>query len=853
MPWTGTAAELGRADRGVETPQVRDLEGWLGRQAVDDAGLDDHRPHFERDALQPEARSAVALADGVAATLRATGVQRGDHAPTAGGAGGVVVALGLDTANEPPVGTCERGPGPAGHVERPQVAHLDVAGRQRSAVCPRDRELAVELVVADALGWCGRGRVAEPPRGEPVGTDQGRPDVALPDGPAVARRVLVRTHRRQAVHELRLELLATGAGGELERVAGLTQDLDRLETCAVGEEPAAAAEREQHVPLHLEQDEATPHVGRAQRRGAALLHERDPGVRSDSEHFGVLVPRLPRIAEEPAGLGLEHRGQAVAQPVQRLTQRCAPRLVPPMAPTGAVPAVAPPPFDAVPAAPRARDEQLGLVLGRVRRDERADATHTDGGVGREDLQCPAERHLAEPVVMAERLPVGRDGHESSVRVVGQRAPEPVREARPVAEELVVERGRPRQLAVERADGDRPTRREPDRVGDERVDPGDGRPPRDAARRTGPRDLVLADDGEADPGRGERLERGDVDGRLREPHAPGVAAESTAEVGDPPPDERLAVARRREREDRVRVRLGDRVPVSVAAHRRRVRGADRIVDVGCMLLEPRVECRTDVEADLLEEVRRRRDQPTFVEQAGSRQWAVALGGDAFVPVVERRRADLSGHRPERRDFPRRLIEMQVHRDVPVHCDVRVPVHDGTSRGARDARARRRNTMPSGGRPNSSANGRPWAPSASASMSGAIGYPLPPYSPSSLLASRSQWPPCGTPIRNPSRGTGVKFATIRTGSSRSWPMRNHDNTLASRSEQSTHSNPRPSRSSWCRPGASRWMWLSCLTHREIPWWSSYWRRCHGRLCSWSHSSCAPKSAPMKSSFLPGTPCW
>jgi hypothetical protein len=97
---------------------------------------------------------------------------------------------------------------------------------------------------------------------------------------------------------------------------------------------------------------------------------------------------------------------------------------------------------------------------------------------------------------------------------------------------------------------------------------------------------------------------------------------------------------------VAVALGDgaaRAPVGVD---------EALVDVGVVGAQPRQERGPDVEGHVLEHV----DAPALHFDLGDR--AVALVGDALVPVVERRGRGLLGHLARPGVLPGRLVEVPV---------------------------------------------------------------------------------------------------------------------------------------------------------------------------------------------------
>ena len=83
-----------------------------------------------------------------------------------------------------------------------------------------------------------------------------------------------------------------------------------------------------------------------------------------------------------------------------------------------------------------------------------------------------------------------------------------------------------------------------------------------------------EDRERDPLRGQRLQRRDVDGGLRQPHPLRLAAEAMLEVADAPAHLRPLVAVVGQRQDDVVVGLGDGAAVAGEAVAR-VRSASRM--------------------------------------------------------------------------------------------------------------------------------------------------------------------------------------------------------------------------------------------------------------------------------------
>ena len=203
--------------------------------------------------------------------------------------------------------------------------------------------------------------------------------------------------------------------------------------------------------------------------------------------------------------------------------------------------------------------------------------------------------------MAVGLPVGRQVDEA-------RYPPVAAEARKnPLEEILAASGEPpecygmRQRAVVEEQGDGPARREPAPVGPRCIEPFGGHlGPFPAAYPADPPSLVRGQDGERDALAGQRLEGGDVDGALGEPHPLGLAAETDLEITDAPEDLGRQVAGGAERQDGVVVSLSDGVAVTAVVESAAMVGSDDcLVDFRLFGLEPREQSGAHVEAYSLE--------------------------------------------------------------------------------------------------------------------------------------------------------------------------------------------------------------------------------------------------------------
>src|SRR5262249_35702977 len=109
------------------------------------------------------------------------------------------------------------------------------------------------------------------------------------------------------------------------------------------------------------------------------------------------------------------------------------------------------------------------------------------------------------------------------------------------------------------------------------------------------------------------------------------------------------ARRGERQDGVVVGLRERGADAIAFAMTPVGVHDALVYVGMMRLEPSGERGAEIEADALEDARRR-------------VGAVALGGDLLVEVLVVACARLMGHLSSKGIFARRLVEVSIDTQI-----------------------------------------------------------------------------------------------------------------------------------------------------------------------------------------------
>ncbi len=162
--------------------------------------------------------------------------------------------------------------------------------------------------------------------------------------------------------------------------------------------------------------------------------------------------------------------------------------------------------------------------------------------------------------------------------------------------------------------------------------------------------------------GEEVEGLAVDGGFAEPHAFGAAAEAVFEVGDAPADLGLGVASAGEGKDDVVVGLGESGAVTAEVGGAGMVGVeDHAVGAGGFALEPGEQGGAEVEADFAVVIDDLDDLAVAVFDARGAVGGVALGADAFVPVVVGggRGLEFDGFEPG--VFARRLVEVSVDGD------------------------------------------------------------------------------------------------------------------------------------------------------------------------------------------------
>src|SRR6185369_14839771 len=371
-----------------------------------------------------------------------------------------------------------------------------------------------------------------------------------------------------------------------------------------------------------------------------------------------------------------------------------------------------PALDAVRAAPRALLEDLDFVYRRLL----FEMAPVDGQVecafaALDALEQPRKAHLAEPLVVPVGFSVGREMHEAGQMAVlalergkkrcavAQRAPERDR----MCERAVVEEHRDLAAGAEA-----------DEIRHARVDglvavehgPVLASDAPDAAR------LARRQDREAHAFVGELLEGRRIGGALRQPQAFAAPPEAKLEIAQSPDDLGAAVAGARERQDRMRVALRDRRAVTgKTTNGIAIAGHERFVDVALLARKIREKRRAEIEAHVrvVHELALAEVALGVRQQARCAVRAIALFGDALVPVVRRRGTGLRFDAAGPRIFARRLVE------VAVDAERRLSHHGSSQRSHTPAR---------GGSTRSIEHGLPCIGASSVATAPRLPQPVPP---------------------------------------------------------------------------------------------------------------------------------
>ena len=396
-----------------------------------------------------------------------------------------------------------------------------------------------------------------------------------------------------------------------------------------------------------------------------------------------VVASRPGVFQRLGAAPLECRRQRVAQPIERLPQRLAPRLIPLGMAAGVAAAIRSPAFESVRTTPGGVLENFDPVIRRVHLQELA-VVRELGELARVDApQSEGERHLAVMVMMTVAFTVRCDmGKLRADAIVGESAQQPVRESFAVVEQAL-ECHALRDGSVVEEQRNRLFRRQAQLVRAAWVDAVAGNVfPVAATVSAHAFRLTRRQNREANPLRGQCLQRWNVHGCLRQPHPFRLAAESSYEVAYAPYDLRFLVAWVGQRHDHVVVRLCDGRAVAAEVFLALVVSlANTCEKLRDFLLHPEQERRAEIEADLRVIVHELDDAMLVIEQTRLCIGRVAFRRHAFVPIVVGIGGILELDSLERRIFARRLVKVAVHADVFHGVGPRCGTSAANERGSR----------------------------------------------------------------------------------------------------------------------------------------------------------------------------
>jgi hypothetical protein len=165
---------------------------------------------------------------------------------------------------------------------------------------------------------------------------------------------------------------------------------------------------------------------------------------------------------------------------------------------------------------------------------------------------------------------------------------------------------------------------------------------------------------------EYLQRLEIDGSFREPDALRIPTVANLEIAQPPDNLRALIRSIRKRHDHVVVGLRERGAMATKSLLRLLICIDDgVVSIRRALLQPGEQGGAYVVANARVIVDNAYNAPLHIENARRRVGRVALGGDAFVPIVIRIRRILQLDGFEPRVLAWRLIEVTVDADIAIH--------------------------------------------------------------------------------------------------------------------------------------------------------------------------------------------
>src|SRR6185437_3167537 len=238
----------------------------------------------------------------------------------------------------------------------------------------------------------------------------------------------------QFLAKLRLEIVALHhLASQLDGPTGVLDYLHCLDARELVEKPAAARIHQHRVALHFKQLES-PHSRRLVEFVNCV-----PGKKAVYGIFGpvennvdIVVARSPWIFEQILCLLLELGRNSIAQPIQRLSQRRKPLLIPSGMPAGITAAVGPPALDSMYAAPRGVFNDLRQNFGRMHLEELPVINQLSLAAGLNAVQSVTQRHLAIMMMVTVTLAVRCDVAKlRPIALIGKAAEEPVSKPLPI--------------------------------------------------------------------------------------------------------------------------------------------------------------------------------------------------------------------------------------------------------------------------------------------------------------------------------------------------------------------------------------------------------------------------------------
>ena len=488
-------------------------------------------------------------------------------------------------------------------------------------------------------------------RGRPPGRDQ-----PVPQGGPVPVLTHVGLGLGQHAHEAGLDIGPARGREQIQGAPGRSQAVQGLDAGNVIEKPGTAGKTGQGLALH-EQQPAGVRALRGVKSGQTVPVQKKGQLLGLAQDQPVLLQGLCAVVKKVLPFFEILFVNVIFQIVETTSERSSPVLNPVRVPPVRATAMGFPTLHPMHAAPGGVfvDERLvhGRMLGKI-----------GGVIGEAETVAPlsgllydvSQGHLPE----LEMVPIGFAVRGYVAQAMGQRAGQAGPEVLAAAEQPF-ESHCPGHGPVIKKHAYGLAFREPDQIGPRGVEAvfGHGmKCPVIAAHGLG---LARGQDGEPDAPVGQGLERGQVHGRLGQPHAFGVAAKACPEILDGPGYFQALVHFRGQGHDGVMIHLSQGVAMAKAKEALPVPFEDAPVGFGGVELHPAQEGGPEVEAHPCIAVYHFADHARTVQPPRPAQGSIALPGDARVPVVFGGGAALGQHVFEPGVETGRLVEMTVNAD------------------------------------------------------------------------------------------------------------------------------------------------------------------------------------------------